>query len=54
MPARDPLSASDLEAALRDLEGWSLEADDDGSRIVRDFAFGDFRDGVGLPDARGL
>lgn len=43
MPARTPLSDADLEAALRDLEGWDLEADDDGNRIVRDFSLGDFR-----------
>lgn len=43
MPARDPLSAPDLEDALRDLEGWSLEDDADGNRITRDFALGDFR-----------
>ena len=43
MPARDPLSDSALEDALRDLEDWALEADDDGTRIVRDFALGDFR-----------
>ncbi|MGB3541366.1 4a-hydroxytetrahydrobiopterin dehydratase [Rubrivirga sp.] len=43
MPAREPLSDSALEDALAALDGWSLEADDEGNRIVRDFALGDFR-----------
>lgn len=44
MPARDPLSDADLHAALARLDGWRPEAGGDGGRIVRDFAFGDFRE----------
>ena len=41
MPARTPLSDDALDAALPD--GWRREATDGGNRVVRDFAFDDFR-----------
>lgn len=43
MPARTPLSPSDLEVALSALEDWTIEDDEDGTRIVRDLEFADFR-----------
>ena len=42
MPDRAPLSDADL-AAVR-LGAWRPEADGDGNRLVRDFAFADFRE----------
>jgi len=39
MPSRDPLSATDIEAALEDLDGWTFEDD----KIKKTFEFSDFR-----------
>lgn len=39
MPSRDPLSATDIEAALDDLDGWTFEDD----KIKKTFEFSDFR-----------
>ncbi|HYE96112.1 MAG TPA: 4a-hydroxytetrahydrobiopterin dehydratase [Rubricoccaceae bacterium] len=44
MPARDPLSAEQIEAALADLPGWGL----DGDRIAKTVTFPDFRTAVGF------
>ena len=41
MPARDPLSDDEIDAALPD--GWERQSDADGSVIERTFAFDDFR-----------
>ena len=41
MAARTPLADAAIDAALP--EGWRREAAGDGNRIVRDFAFPDFR-----------
>lgn len=39
MPAREPLSADQVDAALARLRGWTR----DGDRIVREVQFDDFR-----------
>lgn len=42
MPARDPLSDAQIDAALP--EGWRRQSGGGESRIVRAFSFGDFRE----------
>ena len=42
MPARTPLAPSDVEAALAELPGWTLDKD----RLVRAYRFGSFREAV--------
>lgn len=42
MPSRDPLSDAQIDAALP--AGWRRQSDGDGSRIVRDLSFSDFRE----------
>lgn len=39
MPSREPLSESDIQDALSELEGWSHEDD----RLKKTFEFSDFR-----------
>lgn len=42
MPARDPLSDTQIDAALPD--GWRRQSGDGESLIERDFEFADFRE----------
>ena len=42
MPARAPLDAAAIRAALADLPGWAFEAD----RLVKTFRVGSFREAV--------
>jgi len=42
MPARTPLSADAIAAALEGLDGWSV----DGDRIVKELKFGSFREAL--------
>ena len=46
MPARDPLSDDQIDAALPD--GWRRQSGSDGSQIERQFSFGDFREAFGF------
>lgn len=44
MPARDPLSKADLDAALESLEEWELS--EEGDAIERELQFEDFRNAI--------
>ena len=42
MPARDPLTDAQIDAALP--AGWQRQSDAEGVRIAREFQFADFRE----------
>lgn len=44
MPARTPLSPSQIDDALAGLDGWTFA----GDRLTKSFTFGDFREAVGF------
>jgi 4a-hydroxytetrahydrobiopterin dehydratase len=47
MPARTPLDAAALDAALADLPGWRREGEAGGpNRLVREWRLASFRDAV--------
>jgi 4a-hydroxytetrahydrobiopterin dehydratase len=47
MPYADPLADAEIDAALRDLDGWEREADS----IRRTIRCGDFRQAIALVNA---
>lgn len=42
MPSRDPLSKEEIEAALKELEGWDFEDD----QLATSYEFDDFRSAI--------